>query len=92
MEWSALLPPTRKVQTGEDNKVIVKTVARRWIPEEIVSRKKVGFGVPIGSWLRNPRGLGRYLDLLTDSTFKDRGYCDSRVVKTLVREHCQETG
>lgn len=90
VEWSALLPPTQKVRIGKDNKVIVKTVARRWIPEEIVSRQKVGFGVPIGRWLRHPRGLGRYLDLLTDSTFKDRGYCDSGVVKTLVQEHRQE--
>jgi asparagine synthase (glutamine-hydrolysing) len=90
IEWSALIPPSLKVRVGWDNKVIVKRVASRWVPQEIVSRKKVGFGVPVSRWLRNPRGLGRYLDLLTDTTFRTRGYCDPRVVEGLIHEHLQE--
>lgn len=89
VEWSALLPASLKLRVGWDNKIIVKRVARRWVPREIVSRKKVGFGVPVSRWLRNPRGLGRYLDLLTDTTFRTRGYCDHRVVEGLIHEHLQ---
>jgi len=89
VEWSTLLPPSLKVRIGRDNKVIVKNVARRWIPHEIISRKKVGFGVPISRWLRNPRGLGRYLELLLDSTFRNRGYCDAKIVEAFIREHSQ---
>jgi asparagine synthase (glutamine-hydrolysing) len=87
VEWSRLLPQQFKIKTGRENKVIVKAVARRWLPEEIITRKKVGFGVPVGTWLRNKSGLGRYLELLTDSTFRQRGYCNSTAVGRLVSEH-----
>jgi asparagine synthase (glutamine-hydrolysing) len=90
IEWSALIPAALKIRVGWDNKVIVKQVASRWVPQEIVSRKKVGFGVPVSRWLRNVRGLGRYLDLLTDNTFRARGYCDPKVVERLIYEHLQE--
>jgi asparagine synthetase B (glutamine-hydrolysing) len=90
IEWSALIPESLKVRLGWDNKVIVKRVASRWVPREIVSRKKVGFGVPVSRWLRNRRGFGRYLDLLTDSTFRARGYCDPKVVERLIHEHLQQ--
>jgi asparagine synthase (glutamine-hydrolysing) len=90
IEWSALIPPSLKIRVGWDNKVIVKRVARRWLPREIVSRKKVGFGVPVSRWLRNARGLGRYLDLLTDNTFRARAYCDPKVVERLIYEHLQK--
>ena len=89
VEWSMLLPPSLKVLICRDNKLIVKKVASRWIPHEIISRKKVGFGVPISRWLRNPRGLGRYLELLLDSTFRNRGHCDPKIVETFIRQHSQ---
>jgi asparagine synthase (glutamine-hydrolysing) len=89
VEWSAHVPVGYKVGTWSGNKIIVKSVARKWIPQEIVNRKKVGFGVPIGRWLRSDRGFGRYFDLLTDSVFKSRGYCDYKAVERLAQEHRQ---
>ena len=53
-------------------------------------REKVGFGTPVGEWFRNRKGLGMYLDLLTDSTFRNRGYFDPAPVGELVHEHLHE--
>lgn len=48
-------------------KYLLKQAAKKVLPGSVVDRKKVGFGSPIGKWLRDPRGLGRFLDGLTES-------------------------
>jgi asparagine synthase (glutamine-hydrolysing) len=90
VEWSYHLPDHMKMKVGRANKRIVKKAAEKWLPKEIVHREKVGFGTPVGDWFRNPRGLGMYLDLLTDSTFRNRGYFDAGPVNELVHEHLHE--
>ena len=87
VEWSRHLADRYKVRLGGPTKYLVKKVAERWLPREIVHRKKVGFGTPVGRWFRNPRGVGALLDLLTDETFRQRGYFDSNAVERLIREH-----
>lgn len=47
-------------------KELVKRVALQYLPDEVVYRRKSGFGVPLGAWLRDDAGLGglaaRYID------------------------------
>ena len=52
-------------------KHVLREAMRDWLPTEILSRKKMGFPVPVGAWLRgayrpvldefvtSPRALGR---------------------------------
>ena len=86
VEWSRLLPDGVKIRRFT-NKWIVKKMAERWLPREIVYRNKVGFGVPLAPWLRNPRGMGRFLDLLGERRSEERGYFDPQAVKGLIEEH-----
>ena len=86
LEWSHSLPSKFKLR-GFTNKWIVKKYAERWLPEEIVYRKKEGFGAPISEWMRNPDSLGKYLDLLTESKSKQRGIFEQKVVERLIKEH-----
>jgi asparagine synthase (glutamine-hydrolysing) len=44
------LPPTQKID-GEINKVALRRVAGRWLPQEILERPKQGFVLPMGKWL-----------------------------------------
>jgi asparagine synthase (glutamine-hydrolysing) len=87
VEWSYLIPDRYKLRLATANKFLVKKVAERWLPRDIVYRPKSGFGNPLAKWLRNPAGLGRYVDLLTDETANTRGLFDRRGVERLVREH-----
>lgn len=90
--WSRSLPRNEKIRLFLENKVIVKREASKRLPKSIVYRKKVGFGVPIAQWLNNNTGLGRYLDLLTDRTFKERGYFDYQEVEKLINRHRKGLG
>jgi len=87
LEWSMGVSAEHKMVVGRENKVVVKKVAAEIFPHDMIYRRKVGFGVPTGTWLRQPGGLGRFLDLLQDNTFKDRGLVDAAAAQTLVAEH-----
>lgn len=86
VEWSYKLSSRFKIRRFV-NKWIVKKAAEQWLPDEIVYRKKFGFDVPLGQWLRNGKTLGRYLDVLTDSTYRQRGYFRPQAVEALIKEH-----
>jgi asparagine synthase (glutamine-hydrolysing) len=90
VEWSYRLPDHYKIRLVKSNKYIVKKVAERWLPREIVYRRKSGFGSPLAQWLRNPKGLGRYLELLSDSTARTRGIFAQQRVEQLITEHLKE--
>ncbi|MDH5523637.1 MAG: asparagine synthase (glutamine-hydrolyzing) [Desulfobulbaceae bacterium] len=51
VEWGMRLPVNWKVR-GTGNKYLLRKLAYRYIPKEILDRPKRGFGVPIDSWLR----------------------------------------
>lgn len=59
IEFAASLPAADKMR-GFQTKALVKNVARRWIPAEIIDRPKSGFGVPLGAWFHDPESLGRF--------------------------------
>lgn len=70
-------------------KYLFKKTAARHIPGRIVYKKKIGFLVPIDEWLRDKKGMGRYLDLLNDTANKINGVNKTRLEK-MIKEH--ETG
>ncbi|MFH8251569.1 asparagine synthase (glutamine-hydrolyzing) [Microbacterium sp. B2969] len=51
VELAFRLPSSVKVHSGQ-TKWVLKEVARRYLPAEIVDRPKVGFRVPLDSWFR----------------------------------------
>ena len=56
------------------------------LPREILSRKKIGFQIPLGSWLRN--NLNTFLqEMLLSNRFKERGYFNYSIIEKLIDEH-----
>ncbi|MCV4776992.1 asparagine synthase C-terminal domain-containing protein, partial [Escherichia coli] len=51
IEFAASLPEELKLR-GTGTKRLLKKVAERLVPRDVIYRKKMGFGVPIGHWLR----------------------------------------
>jgi asparagine synthase (glutamine-hydrolysing) len=61
-------------------------VSRRWLPPEIIHRKKQGFPMPSSLWLRNEaRSFVR--DLLSPSVLKRRGLFNPSFVENLIQQH-----
>ena len=51
MEYAATIPSRLKLK-GKDGKHVLKKVMGRYLPRDILYRKKMGFGVPVAEWLR----------------------------------------
>jgi asparagine synthase (glutamine-hydrolysing) len=61
MEWAARLPLKWKIRHGV-NKYLLRRLAYRHVPRELMDRPKMGFGVPMAQWLRG--GLRAWGELL----------------------------
>ena len=61
-EYAARLPAEFKASPRR-TKIVLREIARRRLPDSLLSRKKVGFAVPVASWFRG--GLGDALERLT---------------------------
>ena len=85
LEFAASLPPDHKLR-GQDGKRVLKAAFSRALPAEILNRKKAGFPVPYGRWLRGPLA-GRVRDVLLSDKAKSRGVTIARSVEKLVNEH-----
>lgn len=85
VEFANALPVRYKLR-GLQTKAILKEVARRFLPERVVSRRKSGFGVPLRAWLADAEGLGRYVDELVADRSLDP-YLRSDRVATIAAEH-----
>lgn len=88
VEFANQLPVACKLHRGS-GKAVVKSVAREYLPAEVVDRRKSGFGVPLARWFRTARGLGARIEALPDSPAAD--VFDRGVVRRLVTEHRQGT-
>jgi asparagine synthase (glutamine-hydrolysing) len=82
VEMAARMPPHLKLR-GLKRKYILKRMAEKLLPKEVVWRKKAGFGAPIRSWLR---GALRPMvdDLLSEETVKKRGLFNPQEVRRII--------
>jgi asparagine synthase (glutamine-hydrolysing) len=85
VEFAASLPPHFKLK-GLARKYLLKKVARKWLPREVIERKKQGFPIPVSLWFRKEaRNFVR--DLLSPQTVRRRGLFNPAYVQTLLDEH-----
>jgi asparagine synthase (glutamine-hydrolysing) len=83
--WAATLPVHLK-RRGSVGKRVLRQAARPWLPDDVIDRRKQGFGVPVGDWLRGPLA-GLADDLLLDGRTRDRGLLDTGALAATLREH-----
>lgn len=85
MEFAASLPENLKMKRLE-TKSLLKKVAARLVPKEVVYRRKMGFGVPIGNWFRGEMKDFVKDVLLSEKSLK-RGIIRPEILERYVNEH-----
>jgi asparagine synthase (glutamine-hydrolysing) len=87
VEFAATLPPRLKLR-GFSTKWILREAVKSILPPAILTRKKMGFPVPFGLWLRGPAAdLAR--DVLLDPRTRQRGITDPAAVAALLDAHAR---
>jgi asparagine synthase (glutamine-hydrolysing) len=85
IEFASSLPPEMKVR-GRHLKYLLRQVAGRYLPPEIVRRPKQGFGFPVGTWMRRDlRSLVEHR--LHDSRLVAAGIFRPGPIERLLSEH-----
>jgi asparagine synthase (glutamine-hydrolysing) len=88
IEFAAAIPTSLRLR-GFTTKYLLKKLAARHVPPEIVYRKKRGFVMPISSWLRGE--LARSMRTVLESkSFVDRGWIRPDSVKRMIAEHASQ--
>ena len=85
VEFAARLPANLKLKNGR-LKYILRKVGARYLPREIVRRRKQGFGFPLGTWMRTDLA-GVLHRMLGNSRFAELGIFHQGEVNSLVSDH-----
>ena len=81
VEFAATLPDHFKMNENTQ-KVLLKKIVHKYIPEQIMNRPKMGFGVPVAIWLRTDL-IDLFMSYMSDSALKNNPYLNAAEVKKL---------
>jgi len=85
VDYAASIPAHLKLK-GRTLKYILKKVAGRYLPDELINRKKQGFGFPMAIWMRTD--LKDFLTrLFSQSRFVEIGVFDRDYIFNILDEH-----
>ena len=85
VEFAAALPQNMKLR-GLTTKYILRKAMKNRLPKEILTRRKMGFPVPVGAWLRNKFSHVADEYVLNPRTL-ERGIFEPGFVRELVARH-----
>lgn len=85
VEFAWQIPLAMKIRNGQ-GKWLLRQVLYKYVPQQLIERPKMGFGVPIDSWLRGP--LREWAEnLLDEGRLKKESFFNPEPIRTKWNEH-----
>jgi asparagine synthase (glutamine-hydrolysing) len=85
VEWAMKLPLKWKI-AGRQNKYLLRKLAYRYVPQEVLDRPKQGFEVPVADWLRG--SLREWsIERINDARSFEESPLQSSQLKDLFHKH-----
>jgi len=85
VEFAWQVPMAMKFRNGK-GKWLLRQVLHRYLPKELIERPKMGFGVPIGAWLKGP--LREWAEsLLHERRLRDEAIFNAAPIRQKWAEH-----
>ena len=79
------IPQSMKIKKGI-NKWILREILYKYVPKNLIEQPKMGFAIPIDSWLRGP--LRDWAEnLLDENRLKQDGFFHSKPIRNKWQEH-----
>ena len=85
IEFAARLPVSMRVRRGE-GKWLMKRAMRRYLPDSILHRRKMGFVTPVSAWFRGALAE-EARSIATGSALAETGLFDMKRLAELVEQH-----
>lgn len=85
VEFASTVPASMKIRNGQ-SKWLLRQVLYKHVPSQLVDRPKMGFGVPIGKWMR--QDLREWCeDMLSPATLTRQGYLDAKFTSKIWQDY-----
>lgn len=85
IEFAARLPSSMRVR-GTTGKWLMKNAMRRYLPDDILYRRKMGFSTPVSAWFRGPLAAEAQR-IAQGSALGETGWFDGATLGAIVTEH-----
>ena len=85
VEWMAGLQPDMKLR-GREGKYIFKKSLKRYLPDDILYRPKMGFSVPLNTWFKGSL-KDKVRDALLGTTITQCGFFNNSFIEQMVDQH-----
>ncbi|MFT7266026.1 MAG: asparagine synthase (glutamine-hydrolyzing) [Halioglobus sp.] len=85
VEWISSLPPELKLK-GKEGKYALKKSLEPHLPNDVLYRPKMGFGVPLANWFRGPL-KERLRSQIVEGGLSKTGLFNQQYLETLVGQH-----